>query len=171
MELNNIYSLFGVGALLHWPNSGPKRRAMQTDICASVGGKALGKSSWMWDHLEAAVSTLLETRQCPSPVSFISGCWSRSSAIWSRSRLPTQLSNGHMQRGCCCHSKATSHKHGLLVSSRQNFCIIKLVSSFPLSDTHWAFANAFFISLYTPPTSFWLNLLAHTKPALQHGEI
>lgn len=91
-----------------------------------------------------------------------------------------QLSNGHMQRGRCSHSKATPRKHEVVgffkielsynqASSLSLFPPIP--ACLPLSDTHRAFANTFFISLYTPPTFLWLNLLAHPTPALQRGEI
>lgn len=175
--------LFELSALPLQPNTGPRQRAVcpghlcllrrvssgQVLLDAGSPGGLGGPSAW---HCE-----------WPSPVGHdivISGWWSRCSATWSWSRLLMQLSNGHMQRGRCSHSKATPRKHEVVgffkielsynqASSLSLFPPIP--ACLPLSDTHRAFANTFFISLYTPPTFLWLNLLAHPTPALQRGEI
>lgn len=83
--------------------------------------------------------------------------------------------------GRCSQLKATPHRHedaGFFKTELSRNQATSLSLSLPhpslspsLSDTHWAFANTFFISLYTPPTFLWLNLLAHPTPALQRGEI
>ena len=178
MELNNIPSLWG-WCFAPLAQLGAKTKSHANGPCACVGGKAPGKPPWMWDHLEAAVSTLLETAgvrphlavtllslaagQGALPSGAGQGCPRSSPVATCRGDAAVIQRQAHMSTGGWFLHDRTSHEHGWLVSSRQNFCIIKLASSLPLSDTRWAFANAFFISLYTPPTSLWLNLLAHNK--------
>ena len=184
MELNkrpsSLSLVLGPGS----PTQGQDKEPCAPVTCASSGGSALGESSWTRAHWEALGSPRLDTASDCHRLAMTS-----SSLAGGQGALPSGAG-----QGCSCSSpmatcrgdaaliqKQPHTSMRLLVSSRQNFPIISLFPSLSLSPlippclplflTHTAFANTFFISLYTPPTFLWLNLLAHPTPALQRGEI
>ena len=151
-----------------WPNEGPKQRAACMGHLCLCGREALGNPCWTQGSPGRPPSALrLKTAGVchrfvvVTPVIQTGG----QGALQSGAGRSCPCSLRWPCRRGRCHARAP----GCWAFRDRTSALIRPVSPLCLPPPH--FANAFFISLHTLPTSFWLNVLTHPKPAHQHGEI